>query len=453
MIRYKLLQFSFILFTGVASVWAQPNTRGSGPPNVVSSTPQDTSLFSSNRYVNRALIIANNDYPKMNGSKRKLPGVEQDVPALKAFFEKQKFQVKVLNNLTGSELNDEIEDFLRENDVENARLLIWFAGHGHTLEEVGRKMGYLVGVDGDIPDQKNTEAVRAFKKAAVELSAIQNKTLTNRNALHVLFVFDSCFSGLAARGTENSEPSYIQAKLSGRARQYITAGNDKQLVNDQSPLRTFFIKAIQEGAADTNLRDGYVTFSELSGYLETKVSQLTHDPSSGLYPQDPQWGDFLDQNLNNGDFVFKVENYVPLPLVPVLTERTCESPVINMLSLPNVIKVKKEVTMRADFGGTNPQFEWHFGDEAPKIGSNFIRHTYTKPGQYTLRIVAKNECGEDQYSSPIQVQNVCTGLYCGVGKWMIRTLVGSGAAFAACRGAGRCGANSGVARPPVPPGN
>ena len=331
--------------------------------------------------------------------------------------------------------------------------LIWFAGHGHTLEEVNRKMGYIVGVDGSLPDETNSVAVRAFKKTAVELSGIGNKTLTYRNARHVLFVFDSCFSGLAARGTKKSEPSYIQAKLSGRARQYITAGNDEQLVNDQSPLRAFFIKAIQDGAADTNVRDGYVTFSELSGYLYNEVIRLTHDPSNGLLPQDPQSGEFPDPDLNDGDFVFEVGNYVPPTPVSAPLELTCKRPVINMLSLPSVIKVKKEVTMRADFGGTNPLFEWHFGDEASKSGSNFITHIYTKPGQYTLRIVAKNECGEDEYRSPIQVKNVCTGLYCGVGKWVIRTIVGSGVAFAACRGAGPCGGNSGVARPPAPPAN
>lgn len=78
-----------------------------------------------------ALVIGVSDY---TAGWHDLPGVRDDLPAVKASLEKHGFQVMSVLNPTRRQLDDAIGAFIGEHGQRPGnRLLIYFAGHGHTL--------------------------------------------------------------------------------------------------------------------------------------------------------------------------------------------------------------------------------------------------------------------------------------------------------------------------------
>jgi hypothetical protein len=78
-----------------------------------------------------ALVIGESAYS--NGW-QPLSGVKEDVRAVKKLFEERGFTVETVENAKSRELRSGIESFLDNHGYdENTRLLIYYAGHGHTL--------------------------------------------------------------------------------------------------------------------------------------------------------------------------------------------------------------------------------------------------------------------------------------------------------------------------------
>ncbi|HEX8181823.1 MAG TPA: SUMF1/EgtB/PvdO family nonheme iron enzyme [Pyrinomonadaceae bacterium] len=249
-----------------------------------------------------ALLIGVSDY--LSGWP-KLPGVKQDIPAVRAALEQQGFQTVVVLNPTGAQLEEAYRSFIQQYGlgVEN-RLLFYFAGHGHTIKQsYGEDMGYIVPVDAPNPRRDPASFMaKALDMQSMELYArrIQSK--------HALFLFDSCFSG-SLFALSRSIPDNISYKTSLPVRQFITSGSANEQVPDRSIFREQFIAAL-EGAADNN-HDGYVTGSELGDFLQDRVVNYTHNA------QHPQYGKIRNPNLDKGDFVFVLPP-APAPAPPVI---------------------------------------------------------------------------------------------------------------------------------------
>jgi len=116
-----------------------------------------------------------------------------------------------------------MERFLAyESLAPDDRLLVFFAGHGSTVEGSRGAIGYLVPVDGNLKDKS---------------SLIRWDDLT-RNAdiipaKHILFVMDACYSGLAIqRASTPGERRFVTDMLQRRSRQVITAGKADEVVAD-----------------------------------------------------------------------------------------------------------------------------------------------------------------------------------------------------------------------------
>ena len=93
-------------------------------------------------------------------------------------------------------MSNGIKDFIDDYGYrQNNRLVIFFAGHGYTRQQT---KGYLVPVDA--PDPIVDE--QGFLKAALSMEQI-NSWATQMEAKHVLFVFDSCFSGTIFKQRSN----------------------------------------------------------------------------------------------------------------------------------------------------------------------------------------------------------------------------------------------------------
>lgn len=125
-------------------------------------------------------------------------------------------------------------------------------------------------------------------------------------AKHVLFVFDSCFSGsIFALSRALSSDADILQLAAKPVRQFISSGSADQEVSDAGGFRRQLIAAL-DGAADRN-RDGYVTGSELGSFLQETVPNYEK--------QTPQYGKIRDPLLDKGDFLFplRVASIAPPP--------------------------------------------------------------------------------------------------------------------------------------------
>jgi len=136
---------------------------------------------------------------------------------------------------------------------------------------------------------------------------------------HVLFLFDSCFSGSVFKTKDLPKiPAQISRAAALPVRQFITAGSANETVPAQSVFAPVFVDALRYGFADTN-KDGYVTGQELGLYMWNKVPQHTE--------QTPQYGKIQDYQLSRGDFVFVIGSGTTVIVIPPVPVQGSEPPV------------------------------------------------------------------------------------------------------------------------------
>ncbi len=234
-----------------------------------------------------------------------LPGVKADVIAVRKVLEQQGFEVEVVQDPNKEELMLAFDRFVNRHGLKpNARLLFYFAGHGHTVRRTwGGEMGYIVPQDAPNPNRD----LPGFLSRAIDMQQIEVYA-KQIDAKHALFVFDSCFSG-SMFATTRAIPENISYKTSKPVRQFITAGSADEQVPDVSVFRQLFVKAL-EGEADPN-HDSYVTGAELGEYLQGGVINYSHGG------QHPQYGKIRHPELDKGDFVFRVAKLEPPAKVAV----------------------------------------------------------------------------------------------------------------------------------------
>jgi peptidoglycan/xylan/chitin deacetylase (PgdA/CDA1 family)/uncharacterized caspase-like protein len=174
------------------------------------------------------------------------------------------------------------------------RVFVFFAGHGATRKLAsGRELGYIVPVDADLTD---------LEGSAISMTNFQDISEAIP-AKHVLFVMDSCYSGLAL--TRGGMPAFSQNYLNEisrrEARQMFTAGGADQQVADNGPnghsVFTWTLLQGLDGRADLN-GDGVITATELAAYVAPAVSALSH--------QTPAFGNL--PGTEGGDFIFNLKH-------------------------------------------------------------------------------------------------------------------------------------------------
>jgi len=232
-----------------------------------------------------ALVIGNDKYQHWP----KLEEAERDAREVAAELKNHGFEVDLQFNLDAAALSKQLKAFFaKKGQNPESRLLLWFAGHGHTLDDEG----YLVPVDavanGSSPDFLTTALPMRDFGSLVRLA----------KSKHVLSVFDSCFSGTIFRTRAGSIPNAITRKTLMPVRQFITSGDAGQQVRDDGSFRTLFLRALRgQAGADFN-KDGYLTGEELGLFLNQEMSRLTGDA------QTPNAGKLQDVKYDEGDFVF-----------------------------------------------------------------------------------------------------------------------------------------------------
>lgn len=240
-----------------------------------------------------ALLIGVSAY---NNGLPVIPGVIDDISAVKAVLEENGFDVTVVLNPDNLALEEAFRKFIgRYGQLPENRLLFYFAGHGHTvMMPYDEEMGYICPVNAPNPARDSTD----FEQKSMPMAHIDTYARQIKSK-HALFLFDACFSG-SVFSMSRAIPQVISYKTKEPVRQFITSGNASETVPDKSIFRAQFISALQ-GEADAN-KDGFITGTELGEFLQTTVVNYSYNA------QHPQYGKIRDPHLDKGDFVFVVHS-------------------------------------------------------------------------------------------------------------------------------------------------
>jgi hypothetical protein len=281
--RLKIFPALILLFT----ILLFPAPAPSAMRGVQVTAKQGGSLYLYNDYY--ALVVGVGDYT--NGWPA-LPGALKDSEDVAAALENYGFTVKLVQNPTSRELKRAVTEMAFGTGREpNRALLLYFAGHGETLNLAdGTKLGYIIPADCPLKDKDPM----GFDDLAISMKEMEALALKVQ-CKHVLMVFDSCFSG-ALFNLVRAAPVEISEKSVTPVRQFITAGAEGEQVPDKSVFKQVFLDGIK---SDGDLNgDGYITGSELGMHLQTKVVNYSRGG------QHPQYGKINNPRLDKGDFIF-----------------------------------------------------------------------------------------------------------------------------------------------------
>ena len=239
-------------------------------------------------------------------------------------FPKKNVCVLLDDEATGTSIMERYLAF--EKLSANDRLLVFFAGHGITVQGQRGPVGYLVPVDG-LCDKKNT--LIRWDELTRDAEIIPAK--------HILFIMDACYSGLAIPRTAGAgEKRFISEMLQRFSRQVITAGKADETVADgggPTGNNSIFTGHLLEGLRGRASDNGVLTASYLMDYVYKKVAT---DPRSN---QTPHFGHLE----GDGDFILRTPNGEHLPggpvgdfLVQSVVERPEPSPDLQLPALKPV---------------------------------------------------------------------------------------------------------------------
>jgi hypothetical protein len=265
---------------GVLDIWLKVRESADAPND------QKVTLYTKSK----ALVIGIDGYdghnwPQLSNGVRDAEEVAKGLAA-------QGFEVTLKKNLKSDELNRTLRSFfIIDGDDPNARLLLWFAGHGDTIDDEA----YLVPADAPSP-----KLDAAFRDKAISLRRFA-EYMREAKARHVLAIFDSCFSGGVFNVARSRPPPAITLATTQPVREFISSGEAEQVVSDDGTFRKLFLDVLagREPDADAN-HDGYVTGTELGLFLTQKITDLTNNR------QTPRYGKLNAYGYDRGDFVFQV---------------------------------------------------------------------------------------------------------------------------------------------------
>lgn len=244
-----------------------------------------------------------------------------DAKAVADALEAVGFDVTRVLDPSRSELIDSIESFVYGPGADpDARLLIWYAGHGHTIDDVG----YLVPREAPAIGASREEDAE-FRRVALSLRRLDAEYLREVRARHVLAVFDSCFSGTIFNENRSAElPPSVRFAAANPVVQIITSGQAGEQVRDDGIFRRMFVDAVTGQDRRMLTDEGFLLGSRLGGFLAETLPNY----SGGF--QHPAHGKLSVFGRDRGDFVFPVRysesEGVVLAQGPVSTPDTAVPP-------------------------------------------------------------------------------------------------------------------------------
>ena len=253
-----------------------------------------------------ALLVGVGDYAQdRNGTQvwNDLKNVEDELTRLGSVLEKvHGFEVEEVFDPTGDELETVLETFVNLHGPKpNARLFIMMSGHGTTTERYGRKTAWFVPQDAPA-----IEPPAPFLNTALNLRRVEEWSEIMA-AKHVLWVFDSCFSGAAIRMIEsksgNVPDGWAEHLHQNPVRRVLTAGSE----NEEVPAKSRFTETLIRVLSGQETVDGatdYITGQQLGVHLKQDIIRFNF--KQGLPKNTPQ-SDTIVIPGEEGDVVFAID--------------------------------------------------------------------------------------------------------------------------------------------------
>ncbi|MFZ5616948.1 MAG: caspase family protein, partial [Pseudomonadota bacterium] len=259
-----------------------------------------------------ALVIGISDYKydkESGGPWEDLPSVKEDVSKISDALRAHGFVVEPHENLTGEEVKSIVQKFIdKYNDAPDAsstRLVVYFSGHGgNYLDQYDNSQPYLIAAD--TPDYSADKGT--FWKSTISTTNI-NEWANKADLLHMLFIFDSCFSGDIFGSIErSSEPAALEANITAPVRFFITAGQKDEKVRGDGIFRESLVSALN-GNVGYYASDGYLTSRELGEFIRRDVTDREKKLYGDSEIHTPTFGELKFSNLRGGQLVFTMPSY------------------------------------------------------------------------------------------------------------------------------------------------
>jgi hypothetical protein len=199
------------------------------------------------------------------------------------------YKVEIIENATQNEILKKLREYIEKKYKPLDQLFIFFAGHGNYDATFGE--GYLVPKEALTNDEAKTSYLSYNRLRSV---------VNNVPCQHIFLSMDVCFGGTfdqalaSSRGMddeykEKSASEFITQKLTYKTRKFLTSGG-KQYVSDGIPGKhSPFARALIEAFRSKGGRDGILTLSEITPYVE----KLKITPRSGEFGDNAPGSDFI----------------------------------------------------------------------------------------------------------------------------------------------------------------
>jgi len=353
-------------------------------------------LFKTHYTNSRALVVGINNYANASP----LSYAVSDASEVRRILtDELGFPSENITYLTDAEATKSaiLKAYLRfaSEDIDiDERLLVFYAGHGHTKTGSRGEIGYLVPFDANPSD---LSTLIRWDDLTRNAELIRSK--------HILFIMDACYGGLAL--TRNLQPGsmrFLKDMMLRQSRQVLTAGKADEVVADSGgpiPNHSVFTGHLIEGllgkAATT---EGIITASGLMAYVYGKVA---NDKNSN---QTPHYG-YFD---GDGDFIINAPNLSEL-------ERPDDKDIDRLITVPYPDeRVQSETTdskvrrFKALLATDSASIELHdfLVDEVRRFLTATSEDGFSANGQFSLEEFLRRIARYEEASADLSVLLACT---------------------------------------------
>lgn len=239
-------------------------------------------------------------------------------------FEEQNVILLTNENATRQKILTEFLRFSSEKVGVDDRIIIFFAGHGHTRLGNRGETGYLVPYDADMSDFSTFIRWDDLTRNADHI-----------RAKHILFLMDACYSGLAVtRSVGPGGARFLKDMLLRYSRQVLAAGKADETVADSGgplPNHSVFTGHLIEGLRGKAATDaGVITAAGLMAYVYYRVATDKNSNQTPHYGHIEGDGDLIlvAPNLSTPEFAKECDTdqllTIPYPFEEPIAEGSFE---------------------------------------------------------------------------------------------------------------------------------
>jgi len=277
----------FVIARGPVEATRKPDDDSRGVQPVSPPAPPERPAETEGK--NYALLIATDHYQSL--AWKQLSNPVFDATTLeKDLREDYGFDTELVTNPTKQQLYEVLATYHKKSFAPNDQLLIFIAGHGKYDEVSGE--GFIVTTDSkaDDPESSTYWALSLIRGA-----------VNNIPANHILFLLDSCFSGvfadpLGAAGGRGGDPYTklppLELKkriLKHKARLYLTSGGKEYVPDGRPGQHSPFARDLLDTLERAGDRGGFVTFDT----LKENLVRVTPEPHAGEFGSSETGANFI----------------------------------------------------------------------------------------------------------------------------------------------------------------